>query len=223
VSSILKALKKVENDKRSSRPDQFGIDTKILQDTSSIRFSRTSVTLIAVVLFVCGCGATHVYMRNNPAITVAMPAQSPLGKSMGQTPETSPVTNGSPVQNTQSKQAAPKPPPIFATLSHLRNTSSATLSRATKPGQQAVIAPIPVSPPVSLPSSPVSVITIPKLTVNGIAFQEGGSENMAIINGVSVSSGAVIEGVRVEEIQRDRVRFSSNGENFEIRLNKSNR
>ncbi len=64
---------------------------------------------------------------------------------------------------------------------------------------------------------------MPHLTVNGIAYQEGGSDNLAVINGITVSNGAVIEGVKVEDIQKDRVQFSHDGEKFEIILNKSNR
>ena len=59
--------------------------------------------------------------------------------------------------------------------------------------------------------------------MNGIAFQEGSRDNMAMINGIAVSSGEMIEGVRVEDIQKNRVIFSQGGEKFEIRLNKSNK
>jgi type II secretory pathway component PulC len=61
----------------------------------------------------------------------------------------------------------------------------------------------------------------PVVRVNGIAFQDG-SDSVAVINGVPVSRGALIEGIKVEEIQRDRVQFSYDGEKFEVNLGKSN-
>ena len=61
----------------------------------------------------------------------------------------------------------------------------------------------------------------PVLKVNGIAFQDG-ADSVAVINGITVSKGSVIEGARVEEIQKDRVRFSRGGEKFDIILDKSN-
>jgi type II secretory pathway component PulC len=63
----------------------------------------------------------------------------------------------------------------------------------------------------------------PTLKVNGIAFQEGVAGSVAVVNGISVSSGSMVEGAKVEDIQMDRVRFSYSGEKFEVLLGKSNR
>jgi type II secretory pathway component PulC len=99
-----------------------------------------------------------------------------------------------------------------------------TKSITVLPAKQADVAPEIDSKPVSASSpAPKRVVSRPVLTINGIAFQDGGNENLAVINGITVSSGALIEGVLVEEIQKDRVRFSQSGEKFEIILNKTNR
>jgi hypothetical protein len=66
-------------------------------------------------------------------------------------------------------------------------------------------------------------LVTPAIKVNGIAFQDGGSDSVAVVNGISVSNGSVIEGARIEEIQRDRVRFSFGSEKFEVMLGKTNR
>jgi type II secretory pathway component PulC len=60
------------------------------------------------------------------------------------------------------------------------------------------------------------------LKLDGIAFQDGGVDSLAVINGTTVSKGSVIEGARVEEIQKDRVRFSRGGEKFEVILDRPN-
>jgi hypothetical protein len=49
------------------------------------------------------------------------------------------------------------------------------------------------------------------------------AESLAIVNGVTVYVGAVVEGARVEEIGKDRIRFSYGGERFEVPLGASNR
>jgi type II secretory pathway component PulC len=71
--------------------------------------------------------------------------------------------------------------------------------------------------PVALVVKPVK----PVLKVNGIAFQDG-ADSVAVINGITVSNGSVIEGARVEEIHKDHVKFSRDGEKFYIILEKSN-
>ena len=63
----------------------------------------------------------------------------------------------------------------------------------------------------------------PLIKVNGIAFQGNGPGSVAVVNGVPVANGSMIEGARVEDIQKDRVRFSYGGEKFEVDLGKSNR
>jgi type II secretory pathway component PulC len=70
------------------------------------------------------------------------------------------------------------------------------------------------------PASPLPAPVRPVLKVLGIAYQDG-AESAAVINGVTVTKGSVIEGVRVDEIQKDHVRFSSGGEKFEVFLDKS--
>jgi len=223
MSSILKALKKVENDKKIGKPDQLGIDARILQDGYSNRFSRTAVSLIAIALFVCGSGAMYFYMKHGTTDVVAPQTPSPPSASTSQPPATevtSPESKNSSAETVSPAHLSTKP----------LNASSRTSNDPVKPPRSPQleklpdIPPIPVSRPEPIPTTtPAIAVTRPKLTVNGIAFQEGGNDNLAIINGVTVSSGTIIEGVRVEDIQKDRVRFSQGGEKFEIILNKSNR
>jgi type II secretory pathway component PulC len=82
----------------------------------------------------------------------------------------------------------------------------------------------PVEQKNMTPSTPVAPLVTPVkpvLKVHGIAFQDG-AESVAVINGIAVSKGSVIEGARVEEILKDRVRLSRGGETFEIILDKMN-
>jgi type II secretory pathway component PulC len=72
-----------------------------------------------------------------------------------------------------------------------------------------------------MPAAPAAAAANPVLKLHGIAFQDG-AESAAVVNGVTLSNGSVIEGARVVEIQKDRVRFRRGGETFEIILDKAN-
>ena len=56
------------------------------------------------------------------------------------------------------------------------------------------------------------------LVLSGIALQDGNATGMAIINGLPVMEGTVIEGARVEAVLSDRVRLERDGEVFELLL-----
>jgi len=226
MSSILKALKKLENDRSQSKPIHQRIDDEILRDGSSARLSRTAVVFIAIALFVCGSVATYVYMKRT--VTDEVARQSTLSRT----------ESGSQPQNRVST-----PPVLAPTIASPRLSQKTTaipglqdplpkakdpakISNANEPVKPAEIAPEIDSKPVAAPSpapTQKGVVSRPILTINGIAFQDGGSENLAVINGITVSSGTLIEGVMVEDIQKDRVRFSQGGEKFEIILNKTSR
>jgi hypothetical protein len=59
----------------------------------------------------------------------------------------------------------------------------------------------------------------PSLKLSGILWHEEPSERRAMINGMILTEGAVIEGVKVVEIHPTRVLFSHNGRPFEISIN----
>ena len=69
------------------------------------------------------------------------------------------------------------------------------------------------------PTPKESTSNPPSLTLSGILWQEEPSERRAMINGIILSEGSVIEGVKVLEIHPTRVRLSHNGRPFEISIN----
>jgi general secretion pathway protein B len=215
MSSILKALKKVENDKKVCKPEQLGIDARILQERSSARLSRSTLILFATALFVCGGGATYLYMKHNA---------EGLNKPQSQSSRTESISPSSYSVNIPPaiKDSTPHITPPTPNETQL-SSNPIKISRPVQPQRQVEIAPAPESKSASVPTVPAVSSSRPTLTVNGIAFQEGSNDNMAIINGVAMANGAVIEGVKIEDIQKDRVRFSQHGEQFEILLNKSNK
>jgi type II secretory pathway component PulC len=110
-----------------------------------------------------------------------------------------------------------QPPMPFITAPATAPPKSVKPFVASKPADMAKTS-IATPPQIS-----ASVKAVPALRVNGIAFQDGGADSVAMINGVPVSSGSVIDGVKIEEIHKSKVIFSHNGERFEIPLGQSNR
>ena len=223
MSSILKALKKLEHEKSVRKPYSYRIDTEILQGESSSRRSfPTSASLFAVVLFMCGVGATYVYMKHAKTPATVRPSQESITEVKNE------PSKGIPLLSVSNKAAAePKPRSSVKVISDLEKSkpSSRSVDKNQSPGvkpaemvpQALTPEPKPISP--LLPVTPV--VAKPVLKVNGIAFQDG-ADSVAVINGITVSKGSVIEGARVEEIQKDQVKLSRDGEKFYIILEKSN-
>jgi hypothetical protein len=226
MSSILKALKKLEKDTINSKPEQLRIDSRILNDSASVIFTRTKIVLFAISIFMCGGGATYCYMsksKNN-----SNPQKIFYSSSQSLTQPAEPTVVLPSPEKTEISTTAPNISAAKSRMSTKTQTGliieSVKSSESPKPEiKQPNQAPTLDSKPPAIPVVPSSVVFRPAITVNGIAFQEGGNENMAMINGNAVTRGTIIEGVMVEDIQKDRVLFSQGGEKFEIKLNKSNK
>jgi general secretion pathway protein B len=226
MSSVLKALKKLENDNATRWPGEHKIDAEIVRTVNPPRLSPAVLLVTSLLLLAGGSGVTFLYMKKDAAPesshpkSLSAPKQNPPHVSASeikteQLPEALVVVPAK--QQKTEKVAAPKlhQPPMPTVKSPPHNPAKSVA--ASKP---AVVSPLHTrtSPPHSLPAS---TIAVPALRVNGIAFQ--GANSVAMINGEPFSSGAIINGAKIEEIQKDKVRFSYNGEIIEIPLGQSNR
>lgn len=236
MSSILKALKKLEHDKAVRKPDSFRIDAEILQGRPDRRLSSRGVFLAAVFTFACGVGATYLYMTHDKATVADQPVQAPKSESKVEQPsgtEARPLFPGLVTPSAGQQEAQTRLSPASSTTvkgvvekpaTPQRQVDRSEQTQRAKPSEAIPVHPQIVSPPEPLPAPPATPVTRPRpaLKVSGIAFQDGSSESVAVINGITVSSGSVVEGARVEEIQKDRVKFSRDGEKFDVILDKSN-
>lgn len=224
MSSILKALKKLENDKSICKPEQLRIDSKILQEASSTKLSGTTLFIVAIALFICGGGATFLYMKRSTSDGIASQTLSQRNDIHITAPTISPVMKIDTLDPNTAPISPPKIPP--AAIKRLPDNIA---PQKMQPSPPEIKTAAPIQAPAHAPipearaTASKSTTAKPILTVNGIAYQDESNDNLAVINGITVSSGAVIEGVKVEDIQKDRVHFSQGGEKFEIILNKSNR
>ena len=237
MSSILKALKRVEDDKTARRPEQLNIDADILKSDNFPRFSTSGVIITSLLLLALGSGATYMFMKSDktpddagiksPAVSFTQsqrPVINPSDIKTEQLPEAIavvPANQKKPavaesVKRTQTS-VAPTPTKTAPVAVTTRPVTPPKPTVAPKPAEQAIVKEQASPPP------PPPVKAAPVLRVNGIAFEDGATEGVAIVNGAPVTNGAMIEGVKVEEIHKNKVRFNFNGEKFEITLGQSNR
>jgi len=235
MSSILKALKKLEDEKTIRKPDSLKIDADILRGDTPSRFSPFGASIAAVVLFACGSAATYTYLKSKtsvpPAATATrtaavtpapatVPPKAVVVTPVVDTPEPvtiSPKSVAPPLAPKPKQDKAVKSAPV-ATPPKMPVKATSESTTRTKPTAAATYQ------QPSLPvTRPAASATSPLIKVNGIAYQDGDSNSVAVVNGVSVSKGSVVEGVKVEEIFEEKVRFSYGGQRFEVSLGKSNR
>jgi len=220
MSSILKALKKLEDDKAARPAGSLDIGADILRGYTPQRFSLTGVTLVATLLFVCGSGVTYFYMKRAivqqpPPVTPAASGIAPHQPQRLQTgsrpePRQAPAAGSQNRHKAVASPVAARPRRVYPTAQSPRKEAATETKR---PGTEEVSH----QPASSAPQG------APVIKVNGIAFQGDGAGSVAVVNGVPVANGSMVEGARVEDIQKDRVRFSYGGEKFEVTLGKSNR
>lgn len=225
MSSILKALKKLEHEKAGHFPDVLKIDSDILKPADPSR-SISPFTIILTILLVFGGGAAfaiffmngtktpHAITTTQSAVTSQLPLPSPLIKSETPPAEIVVIPAGkNPTDNTLRTLQKKIPIAVAPTDTLTINPTSKTAFTPSLPAKNAI----------ESSHNELHVKSMPVLRVNGIAFQaSGGVDNMAIVNGTPVSGGSLIEGTIVEEVQKDRVLFQRNGERFSILLGQSN-
>jgi general secretion pathway protein B len=225
MSSILKALKKLEQEKAARKPDSFRIDAEILRGGPQRRFFSTGASLTAIALFLFGVVGTYLFMKHDQRST---PVQHSEDSKSGVKGESSTGASLIPGSTLPAVELQPRPPAKGSSVPEKSGSSPRSMKKQqfTQKVKSAENIPqaVPPEPQTVSPSEPVAPIVPlakPVLKVSGIAFQDG-ADSMAVINGVTASNGSVIEGARVEEIQKDRVRFSRGAEKFDIILDKSN-
>ncbi|KAB0669689.1 hypothetical protein F6V30_12885 [Oryzomonas sagensis] len=222
MSSILKALKKLEEEKSARTPDALKIDSEILRGGSSSRFPYRNVILLAVLFFICGSLFTYLYVKRgaNPAGTAAPTVPSPERTIPPRAAVTEAPGKVVPADRPR-RQAQDAPAPVSVAAPHAKPPKPPKHPRAALPATAGQAQPGAVAQPVvAVPSAPSR--RIPTLRVDGIAYHFGSADSLAVVNGNTVFVGATVEGAKVEDIGKDHIRFSYGGEKFDVSLGKSN-
>ena len=213
MSFILKALKKLENEKASREPGKVEINSAILApDRRSLSSSRNYPKRLLIALLIVAVSGTSLYlMKREPSTVVQQPAKEARPDP---SPRAVPVA-ATPVHGEKPAPAAPAPSPAVKAQ-----------EEPSRPGRALRENPPEPSPPGergsdSLHGEEALTGSAPSpLTVNGIALQDDPGQSMAVVNGQIVKRGMTVGGARVERIFLNRVRFRGNGGLFEVHLAK---
>ena len=229
MSSILKALKKLEHEKTGRLPSSLKLNTDILTTVDSSRsFSPFASALLFLLIFGVGAAVAFFFMKETKEMATTKPQPVIAAKSLQASisapvlkPETIPAEIVVvPARNEASGEAPRKQQQKKAVEG---NTADSIVKKPAKQAVSGLTEKLNGATEAVKREHPAAATTIPTLRVNGIAFQNSGADSMAIVNGMPVSSGSIIEGITVEEVRSDRVLFQHNGEKFEIQLGQSNR
>jgi hypothetical protein len=160
----------------------------------------------------------------NPPPTAKQPSHAPLGSGLS---ASSPPADISPPVSAQSPESVRSSRgKTFGTVPKIeRDAEGKTTS--VPPGEKKAS---PNLIPEEDRGAPASTVKLPEqaparsattpssLRISGIIWSEEPSKRIAVINGMTLNEGSVIEGIKVVEIHPTRVRFFHNDQFFEIPL-----
>jgi len=166
---------------------------------------------------------------------VGTPPDAPAQVVPVQDLQIAPPTERQPAKTARAA-VQPSPKPIAksaATTAAVKTKGTAVATKAApttakvRPGTAALSKPaaalaapkpaavVPAAPaPQAAAATPAPAHPEPK--VSGIAWQNSGESSFAVVNGRAVLQGAIIDGYKVLEIHRDRVRFSGSNGTFDV-------
>ncbi|HZV81393.1 MAG TPA: general secretion pathway protein GspB [Geobacteraceae bacterium] len=231
MSSILKALKKLEQEKAMRREGEIDLSREILHGPTrrKRRFSwqwpaaiTTIVLLFAIVAILLTRETMTVKPEQHPASlreTQLPSTPAPVAaQGISQNPAYAPQLETVPVYK-PAKVSAANPAPTRITMPLSPPQQSSMQAPSLPPVTSPVTAPAPKAEPLrkQAPQAPVD----PAFAVSGIAWNKDSADRLAIVNGQPLTTGSFLDGAVVEEILPDRVRFSQEGKTFEVHLGKS--
>jgi len=207
VSSILKALKKLEAEKARSQGGQVDLARDILRPSEIRRANplRLPLLILGLILF-GGLVGMALMSRVGEDATRALTSQEPAPMAR-QLPDQTPA--GQP-HATGLQASLPHEPAAAPAAAAPTATAPLPGSEPRQPERTASQAP----PPIKV--APDSLATRPSLVVSGIVYQADPDSRIAVINDLPTMAGTRIEGVLIEEIRPDSVVFNDAGERFEI-------
>jgi len=223
MSVILDALKKLDREKSSRRTGTADIALEILRPDLP-RPGKRIPLYVAIAFLTCIATAAITYsgmvksgflLKSPPPAAVNPPA---LNQQVAPVPIPS-----EPARDTRD-EISPVPPKIQSSLRSKRPAAASVenkgdekkLNQNVSPREADIAVEKTKMPPEHTPKG--SATGSPSLNISAIVWYEEPSKRFAMINGLIVTEGAVVEGMKVEEIYPDRVRFLHNGQHLEISI-----
>jgi general secretion pathway protein B len=226
MSVILDALKRLDREKSSRRSGTANIAVEILRPDLPRPVKRVPLYVaIAFLTAIVTAAITYgVMVKEGPVSKPSPPLAT--GPSVPH-PEAAPVTLPSepirsardeiipapPKAQTPVRSKKPAAPSIESKGDETKIKQNVTVKGADIAPEKAKISPEPPPREVT-PREPAA--TFPSLNISAIVWYEEPSKRFAMINGQIVTEGSVVEGMKVEEIYPDRVRFLHRNQRLEI-------
>jgi general secretion pathway protein B len=223
MSTVLKALQKVEELHRQQGLSAGDLEPFAESPGGRSRRRMSTIWLVAGLL-TCGIAGAGVWYGVNRDIELVPTVGSEGSDGGGLKP-----VSGEPVA--AASVLTGNSPPVVRSDEQLEKGSGGLGGIQISPLVQppparetaGKTAPYPAKEveKTSTPRRPPAVR--PRFVVSGIAYQDDRTVRFAIVNDVALGEGETIQGVVVEEIFEDRVRFARNGTAFEVALSKRKR
>lgn len=226
MSFILKALKKLEDEKATRAAAPVEISSAILTSGRSVSLRpRRRWGWVAVPLVLLACvGLAYLFLhKTKPRIAEQRGYQPPPATAAAPSPAAPPAppADAEPDEPTE----VPSLPASVAKEEPARDEAKRAVlaeklaSRRMKVRERRMERER-VRESVPTPAEPVrhAVASSSAITVSGIAYQDNPADSMAVVNGAIVRTGMTVAGARVERIFVDRVRFRGEGGTFEVPL-----
>lgn len=213
MSYILDALKKIEREKDSKRPDgRTSITGDLFRERSRPPAKGGAwkvIVLIAVSVLVTGAGTWFALRGSAPKnIAVVRPAA---------VPQPAPAVVATPVPVLVAPTAA-TPAASSVMVPAMAKKVAAGVDSA-RPVREPRRVKKTTRPAPSLQMQTAAVVPPPAdIKLSGIAWQDERTGRRAVINGFLLKEGAVVSGAKITDIQADKVRFTSAAGQFEIKL-----
>ena len=246
MSVILDALRKLDRERSSRRSAAANIAVEILRPDLPrpgkkfpLYVAAVSLTAIAAVVITYAVMLKFGFLpKSSPPEQKSPPVSTqPIATAL---PDSNLLSRSSPPGSTNLPASTQQRAPVPLDSGFPSKSSPPAPAKPALPSQQ--VAPAPLSrepardardeitrvPPkiqapaeskpskMGAPPSNGSATTLPSLKLSAIVWYEEPSKRFVMVNGVIANEGSVVEGVKVEKIYPDRVRFSHNGRPFEI-------
>ena len=223
MSVILDALRKLDREKSTRRSGAANIAVEILRPDLPHPGKRIPrYVAIAFLTAVATAAITYGVMVKGGFLSKSSPPVAMNPPAPNQEVALVPLPS-EPVRGARD-EIKPVLPEIRAPVKSKKPAASLVENKSdeNKMNQKAVLKEedvAPERPKIPADRSPKgSAMTSPLLNISAIVWYEEPSERFAMINGLIVTEGAVVEGMKVEEIYPDRVRFLHNGQHLEISI-----
>ena len=220
MSVILDALKKLDRERLSRRSGMANIAVEILRPDlprpgkrilpyAAVAFLTVLATAAVTYSVIVKAGSRA---KSSPSVAVNSPVPHPLAEPVSVSSE--------PVREVRDELSQV---PLKTQVSGKNEEPSAPLPEyradEKKMNQNVILKEVDIAPekPKMPPEHPVGSVTpSPSLNISAIVWYEEPSKRFAMINGLIVTEGAFVEGMKVEAIYPDRVRFLHQNEHLEI-------